>query len=116
MLTNSNAAVVQAVDGRALFLFMGDLNGHHQEWLGSTTMNRHGVVALDFATVSHCVQMVIGPTHIGATLDLQMTVVPDLVWVAIVAPLFFIIIIRKGRQCKAERERLTPYQSEDTNL
>ena len=26
-----------------------------------------------------------------------------------------IIIIRKGRQCKAERERLTPYQSEDPN-
>ena len=25
-----------------------DLNGHHQEWLGSTTTNRHGVVALDF--------------------------------------------------------------------
>ena len=26
-----------------------------------------------------------------------------------------IIIIRKGRQCKAGRERLTPYQSEDPN-
>ena len=25
------------------------------------------------------------------------------------------IIIRKGRQCKAGRERLTPYQSEDPN-
>ena len=28
---------------------------------------------------------------------------------------FIIIIIRKGRQCKAGRERLTPYQSEDPN-
>ena len=31
---------------------MGDLNGHHQEWLGSTTTNRHGVAAFDFVTVS----------------------------------------------------------------
>ena len=28
---------------------------------------------------------------------------------------FIIIIIRKVRQCKAGRERLTPYQSEDPN-
>ena len=27
-----------------------------------------------------------------------------------------IIIIKKGRQCKAERELCTPYQSEDTTL
>ena len=27
-----------------------------------------------------------------------------------------IIIIKKGWQCKAGRERLTPYQSEDPNL
>ena len=44
-------SAVQAVDALALFLFVGDLNGHHQEWLGSTTTNLHGVVALDFATV-----------------------------------------------------------------
>ena len=30
--------------------------------------------------------------------------------------IIIIIIIRKGRQCKAGRERLTPYQSEDPNL
>ena len=29
-------AAVQAEDVRASFLFVGDLNGHHQEWLGST--------------------------------------------------------------------------------
>ena len=45
-------AAVQAVDERASFLFAGDLNGHHQEWLGYTTTNRHGAAALDFATVS----------------------------------------------------------------
>ena len=83
-------AAVQAADARASFLFMCDLNGHHQEWLGSTPKNRHGVAALDFATVSCCDQlvMVIGPTHArGRTLDLLMTDVPDLVQVAVVAPL-----------------------------
>ena len=44
----------QVEDVRASFLFVGDLNGHHQEWLGSTTTNRHGVAAFDFATVSGC--------------------------------------------------------------
>ena len=27
-------AAVQAAEARASFLFVGDLNGHHQEWLG----------------------------------------------------------------------------------
>ena len=47
-------AAVQAVEALASFLFMGDLNGHHQKLLGSTTMNHHGFAALDFATVSGC--------------------------------------------------------------
>ena len=51
-------AAVQAEDVRAFFLFVGDLNGHHQEWLGSTITNRHGVAAFDFATVSGCDQLV----------------------------------------------------------
>ena len=67
-------AAVQAVDARASFLFVSDLNGHHQEWLGSTTStttNRHGVAALDFSTVSGCDQLVFGKTHArGGTLDL----------------------------------------------
>ena len=68
--------------------FVGDLNGHHQEWLGSTTTNRHGVAAFDFATVSGCDQLVVGPTHArGGTLDLLMTDVPDLVRVSVVAPI-----------------------------
>ena len=56
-------AAVKAVDVHASFLLLGDLNGHHQEWLGSTTTNRHGVAALDSATVSGCDQLVTGPTH-----------------------------------------------------
>ena len=66
---------------------MGDLNGHHQEWLGSTTTNRHGVAAFDFATVSGCDQLVVGTHARGGTLELLMTNVPDLVWVVIVAPI-----------------------------
>ena len=41
----ASMAAVQAEDVRASFLFVSDLNGHHQEWLGSTTTNRHGVAA-----------------------------------------------------------------------
>ena len=58
-------------------MFEGDLNGHHQEWLGSTTTNRHRVAAFDFATVFGCDQLVVGPTHArGGILDLLMTDVP----------------------------------------
>ena len=75
----ASIAVVQAEDVCAFFLFVGDLNGHHQEWLGSTTTNSHGIAAFDFATVSGCDQLVVGPTHArGGTLDLLMTDVPDL--------------------------------------
>ena len=64
------------------FLFVGDLNGHHQEWLVSTTTNRHSIAAFDFATVSGCDQLFVGPTHArDGKLDLVMTDVPDLVQV-----------------------------------
>ena len=65
----------------------GDLNGHHQEWLGSATTNSHGVAAFDFATVSGCDLLVVGPTHArGGILDPLMTDVSDLIRVAVVAP------------------------------
>ena len=83
----ASMAAVQAKDVCASFLFASDLNGHHQEWLGSTTTNRHGVAAFDFATIFGCDQLVVCPTHArGETLDLLMTSVPDLVRVAVVAP------------------------------
>ena len=41
----ASMAAVQAEDVRASFLFVGDLNGHHQERLDSTTTNRHGVTS-----------------------------------------------------------------------
>ena len=74
-------AAVKADDDRASFLFLGDLNGHHHEWAGSTTSNRHGVAAFDFATVSGCGQFVVGPRYErGGTLGLLITDVPDWYW------------------------------------
>ena len=81
-------AAVQAEEVRASVLFVCDLNGHHQELLGSTTTNSHGVVAFDFATVSGGDQLVAGPTHTrGGILHPLMTNVPDLIQVAVVAPI-----------------------------
>ena len=84
----TSMAAVQAEDVRASFLFAGELNGHHQEWLGSTTTNRHGVAAFEFATVSGCDQLVVSPTNeSGLTPDLLMTDVPDLVRVSVATPI-----------------------------
>ena len=72
----TSMAAVQAKDVRASFLFVSELNGHHQKWLGSTTTNSHGVADFGFSTVSGCDQLVVGPTHArGGILDL-MTDVP----------------------------------------
>ena len=72
-------AAVQAEDIRASFMFVGDFNGHHQEWLGSTTTNRHGVAAFDSATVSGSDQLAVSPTQVrGGTLDLLITVGIDI--------------------------------------
>ena len=81
----SSIAAVQAEDVRASFLFVGDLNGHHQEWLGSTTTNRNSVAAFDFATVYSCDQLLVCPPHErGGSLDLLMTDVYYLERVAVV--------------------------------
>ena len=56
-------SAVHADDLCTYFLFVGDLNGHHQEWLGSMTTNRHDAATFDFAIVSVCDQLVVGPTH-----------------------------------------------------
>ena len=81
----TSKAAVQAVDVRVSFLFVFDLNGHHQEWLDSTTTNRHGVAAFDFTTVYGRDQLAVGSTNArGGTLDLLMIHVLDLVRVAVV--------------------------------
>ena len=61
----TSIATVQAEDVRASFLFVADLNSHHQEWLGSTMTNSHGVAAFDFVTVSVCDQLLSArPMHV----------------------------------------------------
>ena len=64
----TSMAAVPPEDMRASILFVGDLNGHQQELLGSTTTNRHGIAAFDFATASGCNQLVVRQTDArGAT-------------------------------------------------
>ena len=84
----ASMAAVQAEYVGASLMCVGDLNGHHQEWLGSTSTNRRGVSDFDSAIVSGCDQLVVDPTYArGETLDLLMTDVHDLVRVAVVAPI-----------------------------
>ena len=84
----NSMASIQSIDRKAAFIFVGDMNGHHRDWLGSARTDSHGTAALDFSTVSSCEQLVTGPTHqAGGTLSLVMTDVPDLVRVSVVAPL-----------------------------
>ena len=83
----TSMAALQAEDVHASFLFVGDLNGYHQEWLGSAMTNSHGVAAFDFMTVSVCGQLVVGPTYArGGILDLMIDVA-DFIRVAVVAPI-----------------------------
>ena len=87
----TSMVAMEADNVGTFFLFVGDLNGH-QEWLDSMTTNHHGVVSFDLATVSGCDQLVCNkfdgaPTYAcSGTLNLLMTDVPDLEWVAVVAP------------------------------
>ena len=82
-------ARVQAVDDKADFVFVGDANAHHSEWLESVSpTERHGRDDLDFYNLLGCEQLVRGPTHIaGNRLDLVMTDVPDIVDVVVGTPL-----------------------------
>ena len=60
----TSMAAVQAEDVGASFMLVYHLiDVHYQEWFGSTHTNRHVFAAFDFATVSGCDQLVVGPTH-----------------------------------------------------
>ena len=79
-------AKVQSVDRKASFLFVGDVNAHHEEWLGSSMMN-HGRAARHFASSSGCEQMVTECTHIdGGLFALVLTDVLNVVWVWVGSP------------------------------
>ena len=50
----ASMAAMQAEEVRTSLQFVGDLNGHHQKWLGSMTTNHCGVAAFDFASLWLC--------------------------------------------------------------
>ena len=79
---------IQSADSKSVFQFLGDFNCHHEEWLGSTRTDSHGVAARDFSNLSDCTQMVTGSTHrLGGVLDLVFTDVPDLCKVSVAVPI-----------------------------
>ena len=84
----SSMATIQSVDSKASFVFIGDFNGHHREWLGSISgTNQHGHALLDFSNLSGCDQLVRGPTHIsGNCLDLLLTDAPAVVDTNVIPP------------------------------
>ncbi len=64
-------SVIQDDDRKAAFVFVGDFNAHHREWLESVSpTDSHGRAALHFANVSGCSQLVAGPTHLALILSL----------------------------------------------
>ena len=88
-------AAAQGSDPKAAFLFVGDFNAHHTEWLpsGSPT-NAHGESAFAFGATSGTTQLIESPTHhmgdgnsLGNCLDLAFTDVPGLVTPAVGTPI-----------------------------
>ena len=81
-------AQVQLVDDKAVFVFVGDANAHHSEWLEAISpTDREGRDALGFCNLSGCEQLVGCPTQIaGNRLDLMMTNAPDIVDVFVGTP------------------------------
>ena len=79
---------IQESDRKSCFVFVGDLNAHHQDWLDSNTTDCHGVAALDFANLTDCTQLIDKPTHQrGNRLDLLLTDVPGVVDATVKPPL-----------------------------
>ena len=74
-------AAIQENDRKASFVFIGDFNAHHKEWLNSISQTDcHGSKALDFSSESGCDQIIHSPTHrSGNCLDLIFTDTPGVV-------------------------------------
>ena len=85
----SSMAAIQEADAKASFIFVGDFNAHHRDWLGSVSpTNSHGHAALNFCNLSGCEQLVCQPTHTsGNCLDLVFTDVPAIVAARPIAPI-----------------------------
>lgn len=93
LLDNMGAA--QVADSKAAFLFVGDFNAPHSEWLpsGSPTSAR-GESAFEFGAASGTTQLIKSPTHhvgdgrsLGNCLDLAFTDVPGLVAPSVGTPI-----------------------------
>ena len=82
-------STIQSLDKKASFIFVGDLNAHHVDWLNSVSpTDSHGEAAWDFASASGCTQLVSQPTHIsGNRLDLVLTDAPGAVDVVVNTPI-----------------------------
>ena len=93
---------IQEEDRKSSFIFVGDFNAHHREWLNSVSpTDRHGVSALDFSDTIGCEQLVIGSTHVsGNLLDLLLTDVSGVVQVETIAPLG--TSDHRGLSCKVQ--------------
>ena len=82
---------IQELHPRSEIIVLGDMNAHHEEWLGSKQTDGHGECALEFA-VLNLHQLVDVPTGIGkdgncSKLDLFLTTSPDNHVVTVSAPL-----------------------------
>ncbi len=68
-------AMIQDEDRKAAFVFVGNYNAHHCEWLESVSpTDAHGRAAVDFANVFGCFRLVVGLTHLaGSRLNLFLT-------------------------------------------
>ena len=56
----------KSVDYKSVFVFVGDVNDHHSEWLESISpTDRHGCDALNCCNLSGCEQLVHCPTYIA---------------------------------------------------
>ena len=79
----------ESVDYKAIFVFVGDANAHHPEWLESVSpTDQTGRDVLDFCKLSGCEQLVRCPTHIaGNRLEFVMADVPVILAVFVGTPL-----------------------------
>ena len=85
----TSMASIQENDRKASFLFVGDFNAHHKEWLSSVSpTDCHGLRALDFSSESGCDQIIRRPTHrSGNCLDLIFTDTPGIVAGSVGSPI-----------------------------
>ena len=74
-------AAIQENDRKASFVFIGDFNAHHKEWLNSISQTDcHGLRALDFSSESGCDQIIHSLTHrSGNCFDLIFADTPGVV-------------------------------------